>query len=771
MFRFGKTAAMTLASLLAACGGGGGGSAPTAVNSDTAQAAVSVEGSAVKGPLAGAKISFYQITASGLQGDLLGQTVSNALGAYRITINGYSGVVIAVASVLPGTTMYDEATGQTVVPAADFRLRASFAVESSKTYSAQINPFTDVATTAALAKSGSLSVANVAQANSDVAAMLSFNPLTDAPVFDADKKPTNSAAAALVAISQMALQGNLGCAAGTQAVKIACVTTTLSNKGLSDSAVKPSLQTAFNLVNDTFGLPSIAIGNPSGTPGVAASALEQTKAFIGALRSNAKALDAADLSLQTELQKVGDDMHSRTAPLAQGNIETMNLARLGIDFWNDVIKGDAPFTTGKTFFTGYENLGNCGFYSDTNYSVYATSKADARYVACGTAAQFIPATDASGVSQYATLAGQWIDTIWTTRVRLHPDATDTGKFIVYTLTRAAKRTLAANQPSALVETRTHYGAPFPGNMATLVTQRDSTGRVTMLNLTGEMSPAFSITRNPTWTYDSARMMYTFKPNAVATVLGDKHNVVMSAALTKVGALEKLALSGSIELIKAGALETRVALLEGSYLQANQDATGSYSAQDGSQEMLLKIQGGTSTSSVNGDLKIGAFKLDASGTSYIPTLASFSGSVQRAGVTFFEGALTIEALNHATFKSNLPQSNANFETTRIGFNGKVSIPNRAPLTVNLSATSKDTGSSATSATTLSGQYVQGLITVNVSGTGNATSDTITLESTGGVKLVIDRSKTLYPLTKDGQTVGQFNPKTSRVTYTDNSYEQF
>ena len=55
--------------------------------------------------------------------------------------------------------MYDEATGKTISPAADFVLRASFPAESGKTYSAQINPFTDLATAAAMAKSGGLTLA------------------------------------------------------------------------------------------------------------------------------------------------------------------------------------------------------------------------------------------------------------------------------------------------------------------------------------------------------------------------------------------------------------------------------------------------------------------------------------------------------------------------------------------------------------------------------------------------------------------------------------
>jgi hypothetical protein len=71
----------------------------------------------------------------------------------------------------------------------------------------------------------------------------------------------------------------------------------------------------------------------------------------------------------------------------------------------------------------------------------------------------------------------------------------------------------------------------------------------------------------------------------------------------------------------------------------------------------------------------------------------------------------------------------------------------------------------------GQYVQGYTTINIGGTGNVTSEVVTLESTTGLKLVIDQSKSVYPLTYGGVAVGEFSPSTNTMTYTDNSYEQF
>lgn len=715
-----------------------------------------------------AKINLYKITADGKQGDLLQETTSDNNGHYSVTLNGYSGIVIVIASVVPEkTTMYDEATGQTISPTDGFTMRASFKVESGKTYNAQINPFTDLATAAAMAKNGGLTATNVEQANSDLTAALTFNPLTTITTFSAGK-PTNSAAAILAAVSQMALSGELGCTTGNQAVKVACVTKALSTKGLADGGVKSALQAKINLVVDAAGLPALQITSASGIPVSTATPLEQTKAFMATLRSNAKAIDATDLSLQTELQMVADDMHGRTAPLASSSITALNVARLGVQFWNDVIKGGASFVPTRSF---YEHLGGCSFYSDTNYTTLATSKTNAKYVACQAATQYIPATNTNGENKYCATVGEWCDTQWSYRVRLHPDATDVNKFTIYTQTRQAKRTAMTLSPLTYSEARTAYGANFPGNAATLATQHDSSGQITALNLSGELSPAFSITSNSASYFDGALSRWVYKPNAVATVLGDKHNVALYAAVTKVGTRDNLALSGSLELIKAGALETRLELAVGSYLQAQPDATGNYAAQNGSQEMLLKLKGGTAGSTLTGDLKISAFKLDASGTTYIPTLVAFNGSVQRNGIAFFEGSLVGEALNYASFNSALPRSNTNVQTLRVGLVGKVNIPNRPVLSVSLSATQNDKGSSATSTAALSGQYVQGLLTINVSGAASATANLITLESTSGIKLVIDKSQPMYPLTKSGQAMGQYSPLTNRLTYTDSSYEQF
>ena len=102
-------ATLAVAALITGCGGGSG----SAVNTPPNTSLSIIQGDAIKGPLAQAKISLYKTTADGQQGDLLQETTSDSNGHYSVTLNGYSGIVIAVASVVSGTTMYDEATGQT----------------------------------------------------------------------------------------------------------------------------------------------------------------------------------------------------------------------------------------------------------------------------------------------------------------------------------------------------------------------------------------------------------------------------------------------------------------------------------------------------------------------------------------------------------------------------------------------------------------------------------------------------------------------------------
>ena len=785
--------ALFSASVLTACGGGGDSGSGGGPEVDTS--VLTIEGTAVKGPISNAKISVYRTNGDGTKGELLNVngTTSGADGTYSVTVKGYSGIVLVEAEAIPGTLMADEATGEWIPPTSGFKMRASFSAKIGVTNIAQINPFTDQATAAALAKFGGLSSVNVEQSNKDMAETLRFNPLEAKAEFDSNKKPANYVAVVLAAVSEMARSGDLGCASGDQAVKVDCVVREMSKRGMGDK----SLQAALTLRGDDFavdrGFSGLKFYEPSGTPVSSATPRELTKAFIGALRSNAKALQSDDMTLQTELEAAVDDFKGRTAAITSSNLDVLDVARMGVQFWTDVVRNDsAPFELRKGFYKGHEYLGECRFYSDSNYSVAATSKVTAKFVDCGTAPQHVPAIDQNGESCKAV--GDLCATVWTVRVRLHPDAVNPDKFTVYTQTRKTQSTFTSRSylysesgktisssscPTGVSCTpivvqsedssnRTHYGAAFPGNAATLLAmQRDIDGKVTSVNLAGELSPAFHVAKNSYFKNFSLRSVV--KPNDEEQVIGSKQSVTLTAVLSKVGGLDKLAVSGLMDLYKNDIKETRIELVEGSYLQVKTDVAGN--AEDGSEEKLFKLKAGKVGGTVVGDLRISAFKFDASRNSYIPTLISFSGSVQRGGQRFFKGTLTDEVLNHARFDVLLPSSSSNFQTKRFSFEGEVTIPNRPVLKVSLSGTRKDTGNSANDTTQLSGQYVQDGITMNVSGFSSGLLDVVTLESTDGIKLVIDRSKTNYPLTRGADSMGLYSTTDKKVTYADGSSEQF
>ena len=673
-----KIATAALVVLIAGCGGGGS-SAP---GIDTSS--LKIDGDVFKGAMANAKVSLYKPTAEGKQGDLLGNTTTNGNGNYSVAVNGYNGVMIMEASVVPGTTMYDEATQQAIVPAADFVMRASFLAEAGKTYTAQINPFTDLSTSMALAKAGGLNATNVAQANKDLAESLPFNPLTFKPEFDAiTKAPKNAAAAIVAAVSFMANSGELGCTtAGDQAAKVSCVVKALSKSGLADAGVKASLQKFTKKVAADAGLPEIIIGSPSGTAPSAASPVEQAKAFIATLRGTAKAL--SELTLQADLQAVAKDITGGTVRVAKESIDALNVARLGIQFRNDFIENPSSYSSATR--------GSCTLYTSAEYTTEATSATGANYVEC-----FAPLN---------------------AKVRLQATAGNSNEFTMST------------------------GSILPA-VATLTTTRNGTGPVTAATLVGELS---------------------------STAVNSKYNVNLSAALSKVDDLDKLAVSGSIDLVNSATKVSieRIELAAGSYLQAK---LVDNSAQDESEEMLLKLKASTADSAVSGDVKLSAFKRDASGTSYIPTMVSFAGSVQRKGVSFFEGMLTGEALNHAIFKSNMPINTGNAQQMRVGFAGKVVIPGQPDLNVKLSMVNNDTGSRATDTASLGGQYRQGATVINLIGNTSMTNNILVLSNSEGVALVIDKSKATYPLTKNGELLGNYSASTSRIDYTDSSYEQY
>jgi hypothetical protein len=552
-------------------------------------------------------------------------------------------------------------------------LRSNVILAGEKQYTAQVNPYTELATASALVSAGGLSESNVKKAWKALREVLPVDVISTAPTFAAGSctTPTNSTAIALTALSKIAAAGDLGCT-GTQADKVACVTSKLADQGINDS-IKLLLQAKLADIATTAALPSITLGTTTSVIGTTPTAIEQAKAFMGTLVSNAQALGSADLTLDTDLVALRDDLMNWVLPASKVNIEALRVAKLGTDFYNDVIKGSTPFVATRTFYEGgtytdtyssynpvtyAQTTGDCGFYSDTEYKIRATSKTDAKYVACGTPKKYVPATNALGEYKSCTAVGELCYSSWSVRVRVHPDTTVANKFTVYTQTREAKYTRqtdgtiaepldASKNPIG----RTHYGATLPGNAATLLVATNTNNQVTAVNLTGEMSPAFSIGGGSVY-YDSSLMRTVYKENT-ATVLGDKHNIAINAAWTQGNGLDKLALSGSIGLVKGGVQISSIELSDGSYLQAKPTVAGSTESyiKDSNQELALSVKFKSAHSAIIGGITANKLMYDKSNTDYRPTVVTFNGSVQHQNTgtavfsDFFNGSVKVEALNY------------------------------------------------------------------------------------------------------------------------------
>ena len=746
-----KLTAVAFAATLVACGSGS-----DVVEADT----TTIEGAIVKGPVHKAKVAAYKVNADGSRGDKLGDEVrSEADGSYKLSFSGYSGVVVIEAAADGETAIKDEATGTDVKPGSSFKLRSAVPLSAtSRTFKVQVNPLTDVAVAAAQRKTGGFSAANVEQANKDLrSSVTGFDPLEDKPTFDADGKATNAAGAMMAAVSQMAKQGDLGCSTGDTAVKINCVVGELSKRtnGLTDSMI--TLNTRLEEVKVATGVTAPKVKTPDLTAVTPATAVTQAKAMIGGLRSNAKALDATDLSLTTELQAVADDMQNWVIPFSGTAVELNANIFHAAQYWQDFkAKSETAITfpVRPTFgwydYSGKSDYLSCGFYSDTDYKIEATKKSDAKYMACG--------------SQWAIGSDSALGTVaWSLRVRLHEGAT-TDQYTVYTQTRKAKVIWEqANskyvEPAAPV--RTHFPTSFPGNVMQLSVTRNTAGEVVGASLKGEMAPDYE--RNTMGAF---------------TVVAAKRTVDFNAGYTKVNGIETVTLEGTGTAVNAdGSVHSSIALGKGTLVQGAGFSQGdSGYKKDGSHKAVMVIKAATARSAVEGQIEVTDAKLDASKTVYWPTNALFAGRVAKVAngveTNFLKGSVRVQLVDFDKFNSNSPVSATNVQTIKSTIMADVNIPTRSVLGVDLTLLGNNRGSGNGSTVSLSGQYRQSPLVVNLDASAtDGVPAKVVLTSSDGIRLELDGTKKQHPITRMGVSVGTYDEITKKVTYSDGTFEQF
>jgi hypothetical protein len=155
--------ALLITALFSGCGGGGGASTQLIGSGGTGI----ISGSVTKGPMSGATITAYGLTAGGTMGAQIGTATSDGSGNYTMTISAYNGPVMLKVT---GGTYTDEATGAPMTMGlSDAMTTVIPTISSGSTISGiQVTPLTSMAQTKAAQLSGGMKDTNITAANTSV---------------------------------------------------------------------------------------------------------------------------------------------------------------------------------------------------------------------------------------------------------------------------------------------------------------------------------------------------------------------------------------------------------------------------------------------------------------------------------------------------------------------------------------------------------------------------------------------------------------------------
>jgi len=344
--------AVSLAALLvlAACGGGGGGSSDTASGGGgggSGTNTASATGIASKGLLANADVTAYAVNADGSadKSKALGTATTDATGRYTITgLPAGTAVILEVTPKASGTTMYDEASGETVAltSSSDFSLTAAVVLDSSGTTSAQITPYTSMAVELAKTQKAADSTKSIADvitaANTSISTALNVPILSAEPVFSSDKKPSNEAAVKLAAVSKLAQSDSVCGALGETLARVKCAVTKLKDEAKrergdeDDTVIRTTLVTQLNNAqgavekdpNANISVAEVTQGKVSQavSKGDQDSAVAAAKAMIRNLRTTLRTMaDKGDeTSLAFRAKAVGQAFDASHRPFNQAAV-------------------------------------------------------------------------------------------------------------------------------------------------------------------------------------------------------------------------------------------------------------------------------------------------------------------------------------------------------------------------------------------------------------------------------------------------------------------
>ena len=173
--------------VLSGCGGGGGGGAvmPGATGV--------ISGTAIKGPVQGAKVTAFGINANGTLGPAIGSAMTDSTGGFRMSVGPHDGAVMLQ---MKGGNYMDEASGSMMsMYSTDIMTSVIPAFASGETMTGvQVTPLTSMAQVLAAHMAGGMTGTNITAANDSVGGYFLVTDILH--IMPMDPTAVNSGAAA-----------------------------------------------------------------------------------------------------------------------------------------------------------------------------------------------------------------------------------------------------------------------------------------------------------------------------------------------------------------------------------------------------------------------------------------------------------------------------------------------------------------------------------------------------------------------------------------------
>jgi hypothetical protein len=720
--------ACTLTGALVACGGGGS----SAVDNGGSGTTRTLAGVAAKGLIKNGIVEVFSYDAAGKKSalPLVTTRTSTTDGSYSVNLGNNIGLFTIEVSADASTTMADEVSHQDIPMPIGLTLRSlvQLDVASDTAIKGYVTPFTDMLVTAAANASGGLTTANVAAAQTGVIAMLGFNPLSTKPInadSDAAGAVTDPAeqlqSLALAAISRLASDGSLGCAQATVSEKIKCVVAaTTGAVNLQDGAFSIPLtaqaalaaalktvaadpavnKTPLKTLDDQVTFSQASVP----TTGTIENPIAAARALFASLRSNIQAWSDAGAASDNSVNVMKANFDAAIAPLDQDLADWVLISDSGVAMLNNYVNNGNTGASNAPVYGNSNKVGDCFLYSDANSNVEVANHAAVDNVFCR-----LNKVTISGTQKF------------TKTIKLTPVAGSTTNFGY--AARARMETNGVPATTGIAGTGTVSFAKTGNTTTTIAIAGDMPARTNHLGV--------AITDKETWNVNFAR---TLEADNVTT---------------------NYTVSGGIIAYKAGVAISAITLKDGSFIRAVDQAP---------QEVQLLLDVAGHGSKVAGTLYLNNFSAAKTDNNVIPTVVRFTGSFSNGGAEFFNGALTAQLFNYASYDSNAADSAQNFLKTSVSFAGIAKIPGRPDLTLTLRASEPAFGVQA-----FSGNYNDGANGLLVNSTNATGKQIVDVSSTNGVAMQFVAGVNKVDVKKNNSVIASFDQSSGNISYTDGSFE--